>query len=136
MKHWIILFLALTGCGPKIQVSGFEKYVDKFERVGNIKIIELVIQFDYLEDSYAYCDSAQLFSWNTITIDKETWDLFGETEREMIIFHEMGHCVLNRIHEFDLMGDCPKSLMIPFNDMPKKCYVEMEPYYLTELFKE
>ncbi len=35
---------------------------------------------------------------NTVIIDKFYWDSASELEREFLVFHELGHCVLDREH--------------------------------------
>lgn len=49
---------------------------------------------------------------NHISVDDEFWTKTGESFREFIIFHELGHCYLNRGHREDAFanGIC-KSLM-------------------------
>jgi hypothetical protein len=45
---------------------------------------------------------------NTVIIDKLYWDNSNEMEREFLVFHELGHCALNRSHldNADTHGDC------------------------------
>ena len=68
---------------------------------------------------------------------------------EALVFHELGHCVLGRQHDYDLLpnGD-PKSIMIPNNyNIYAPCvydiggegecnYTFKRSYYLDELFDE
>jgi hypothetical protein len=68
---------------------------------------------------------------------------------EALVFHELGHCVLGRQHDYDLLpnGD-PKSIMIPDNyNIYAPCvydiggegecnYTFKRAYYLDELFDE
>ena len=69
-------------------------------------------------------------------------------QREALVFHELGHCILGREHDFDLLpnGD-PKSLMAPGNiDLYAPCVYKIgeencdftfkRGYYLDELFDE
>lgn len=35
---------------------------------------------------------------NTVIIDKLYWDAATDLEREFLVFHELGHCVLDREH--------------------------------------
>ena len=45
---------------------------------------------------------------NQLRIDRETWDAVGQTMREYIVFHELGHCERLRKHreEADSTGAC------------------------------
>ena len=45
---------------------------------------------------------------NTVIVDKFYWDDADDLEREFLVFHELGHCALNRGHidDSDPQGDC------------------------------
>lgn len=45
---------------------------------------------------------------NTVIVDKFYWDGANDMEREFLVFHELGHCALNRDHldQSDGQGDC------------------------------
>ncbi len=45
---------------------------------------------------------------NTVIVDKIYWDQADDLEREFLIFHELGHCALNRDHidQADAHGNC------------------------------
>ncbi|MEO6130336.1 MAG: putative metallopeptidase, partial [Saprospiraceae bacterium] len=38
---------------------------------------------------------------NTVIIDRDYWSTGTDLEREFLVFHELGHCVLNREHMDD-----------------------------------
>lgn len=51
-----------------------------------------------------------------IQLDRKAWDSFSKAEREMLVFHELGHCLLNLGHYnekiiTDKFGDIPSSIM-------------------------
>ncbi len=45
---------------------------------------------------------------NTVIVDRIYWDTATDLEREFVVFHELGHCVLNREHldASDAQGNC------------------------------
>lgn len=45
---------------------------------------------------------------NTVIVDRAYWTTASDLEREFLVFHELGHCVLNREHldEADANGNC------------------------------
>jgi len=45
---------------------------------------------------------------NTVIVDKIYWNTATELEKEFVVFHELGHCVLNREHldGSDNQGNC------------------------------
>jgi hypothetical protein len=83
----------------------------------------------------------------------DCWQNEPDQNKEALIFHELGHCLLNRGHKDDVFpSGAPKSLMITQIDGPyqpcdyvlsddpeavKKCNLTVRrPYYLDELFNE
>ena len=73
---------------------------------------------------------------NLITIDKTNWDISSDVEREFLIFHELGHCLLERSHTntSNLRGVCA-SIM---NSGENICFLNYNTNtrndYLNELF--
>lgn len=73
-----------------------------------------------------------------VTIDQAYWNAVGSLRREMVVFHELGHCVLGLRHrEADNNDGICLSLM---NSGTTDCRVaytsENREYYLNELFLE
>lgn len=49
-----------------------------------------------------------------IIIDKTYWDRLDYKVRQLLIWHELGHCLFNKKHDNLLMHDgCPNSIMHP-----------------------
>ena len=71
-----------------------------------------------------------------ITIDQSFWNRAGHFSREMIVFHELGHCILGRGHKEDAFenGVC-KSIMRSGNGGCYDAYrANTREYFLDELF--
>lgn len=70
----------------------------------------------------------------TILIKESFWNDATETEREMVVFHELGHCALDRPHT-NALGPWGKqiSLMYPKIFSPN-LYRRYYGYYMDELF--
>lgn len=126
----ILLFL-LFGCAShhkKLEIDQkLKPFVSKFEKIGNIKIDNLIVKFNTLGDGVlAQCSpkNTPLIELNSRYI-KET---FIDAEVEMIMFHELGHCILMRPHSKSV-----KSLMYP-SIFPVEVYIEFYPLYISELF--
>lgn len=68
-----------------------------------------------------------------VTINKQSWDMNTDAQREMAVFHELGHCILKRDHRGGVRQGIPVSLMNPvaFSD---ETYLLNRDYYLEELF--
>lgn len=81
----------------------FAQYVAEFSRYGKMasqaippRVQNVSVIFGKVdENAYAWCD---LFA-NQIVVDKAGWVKLSHAEREELLFHEMGHCVLNLDHE-------------------------------------
>ncbi len=98
-----------------------------------IGLIENIHESDVVgQCSYGYSDPG------TITIDQNFWSSAGTLEREMIVFHELGHCYLDRIHLDDAFpsGYCV-SIMSSGTGYCRMAYtMANRDYYLDELFLE
>jgi hypothetical protein len=76
-----------------------------------------------------------------ITIDKKAWDRFSKTQKEQLMFHELGHCALGRLHTEETISFMPgwdigASLMHPYLDaVPTMFYSVYRKNYLEELFQ-
>lgn len=76
--------------------------------------------------------------YNYVYIDKDHWNKITETQREQLMFHELGHCVLKLNHDNRVFPDLdiahPKHLSIMYHEqMPDDQYVENWEYYIDEL---
>jgi hypothetical protein len=69
-----------------------------------------------------------------VTFDPEFWNLVSETQKEILAYHEFGHCVLNRPHRPDLLdAGAYASVMYPVI-MSSSTYTNNYSYYQEELF--
>lgn len=118
----------------------------------NITINNLIVTYDD-DPANAVCGSCNSSSPATdiqkiITLKSGAPCWIEQLELEALVFHELGHCILGRLHLNDQMpnGD-PKSLMVENNVgvyAPCLYAIEDEPcdntfkrtYYLDELFNE
>jgi hypothetical protein len=141
----LLLTTFLAGCGRERQISGFESYVSDFEQasqsVGKPTTVgSIVIDYDPFTATdlvdLGQCEWGNLFHSPHIRINKEQWNRLGETARRILLFHELGHCVLNRDHRTDLRSDqSPASIMFP-SLLRSSTYENSRDYYWQELFQE
>lgn len=68
-----------------------------------------------------------------IIVSQEWWPQFDVTMREDMIFHEMGHCVLNRGHRSDENNKLSLSIMNPYI-FGGLAYLGNYDHYMHELF--
>lgn len=136
-----LFILVVSGCGREYNVSGFESYVSSFEesahaRGVDLAIADLVIEFG--TPAAPTADATCYQGGNTvprIVIDQKKWDAMPEAKRTALLFHEMGHCVLDRPHLDGAKSgsSCPVSVMNSYT-LSATCYSSNEDYYLSELF--
>jgi hypothetical protein len=80
----------------------------------------------------AWCDWGRYP--HEMIINQQWWTYADHVEREMVVFHELGHCALYRDHLNDeKIGGDPVSLM-NWTIFSESTYNENREYYLRELF--
>jgi len=129
---------------PIYQVEGaFDIYVEQFIEEGNERGLDfdfhrtgLTIQFaSNITGSPGAC-----LGNRQIVINREDWALMDEFEKESLIFHELGHCELDRAHDNQKLKNGEWTSIMrgtPFsacdNDIINYAGTRRE-YYLDELF--
>lgn len=110
MSLWIYYSLCitiLTNCGVFYDPTIFDGYVKQFE-IESItynnpqKVTNLIIKFDTenpLPDHLVGQCNAYFGATPTILINHVAWNKLSEDQKEITVFHEMGHCVLGKGHD-------------------------------------
>lgn len=168
MKTILILLslLFLVSCGlKKVEHKSlnihpdFQAYVQRWEEISGKKIDNLTITYasstiDGLYGVLAYCQYGEnqvykkagtelhVYQIRKIVIDPKDWNDYIKTkeDRELLMFHEMGHCVLGKGHntKYYTKNNGPNgvsyhSIMYPYH-IHGTTYIAHYNYYLTELF--
>jgi len=83
------------------------------------------------------CTSFGGFRPGSVTIDSEFWDFSSDLFREFIIFHELGHCFLDRGHREDAFanGRCVSIMRSGTLDCRDNYNVASRSAYIDELFE-
>ncbi len=91
-------------------------YMDRFIEEGALRGYEVVIDYKRLSASVSSISGSgvigQCVSYSNesqeILISAEFWNSASELNREFLVFHEMGHCILDRSHDdrTDHAGRC------------------------------
>lgn len=73
-----------------------------------------------------------------ILIDQKYWRGYSTLQRESLVFHELGHCILKRSHrdDKDLNGNCVSIMESGAGNCEMLYNTENRPFYLDELFSE
>jgi hypothetical protein len=120
----------------------FLPYVDNYVAYkGSAISYDIPIQFSNLEHPKIGVCTIWTTGERQIQIDREAWTSLSDSERIGLIFHELGHCDLNRGHintrhyysGNHISGDVPDSFMYPYNFFSSH-YIELFNYYVKELF--
>ena len=109
----------------------FKPHVAVFEKHYGKKLKGIGIKFEDLSSEGTAVGICYLLTGN-IGIDKSYWEYADDLEREQLILHELGHCVLGLSHNTEMTGSCPESLMYP--SLIPHCYKKSREYYIKELF--
>lgn len=149
----LFLFVCLLSFGCKEQIKNnidaeFQSYVDLFfieaiER-GYIEAgqekpldIQFAIQDELpTETTRGICSG---LGGHEIRINRTYWDEMHSSERELLISHEIGHCLLSRSHLEDIINDCSCSTIMYPGVSGSSCVADLHSpiwrkYFYDELF--
>lgn len=147
-----ILSILLAGCsvvntlvvqdyGEVYVDSEFRPLVELFNREASDRGIQdankpMSITFDLVDDDPDVIGACMIGVYKSkIKIKTNSWRAMTDEEKEMLIFHELGHCVLGRKHCDVKSNGIPISIMYP-NILVSGQYRNSRKYLLDELFNE
>lgn len=135
MRYTIILCFLLASCGmPKnVVLNGWDEYVLDFEneakkRGFNVSIDNLVMEWAVLDEKYA--GTCTPLSTPLIKINTLFWDNASEVEKWVVMYHELGHCILGKEHSGD-----KEHMMYPYI-LKNIDFFTKKDYYLDKFFYE
>lgn len=146
----VIALIFLTGCGAgRGEINRqFEPYIKTYENMSGMEVLGIDFDFKELEaPAVGQCEKKWGLSFGAsrfIHVDPNYWSFEKRTEEQKmaLIFHEIGHCLLDRNHTEDTMSvkvknsltmtKIPSSLMYPYV-FYSSWYANYESYYYNEL---
>jgi hypothetical protein len=140
----ILLALLLVGCGkgvtgPPQNHGVFEPYFQRFEQYSiehnRSTYGDSAITIEFGDPGENNAGKCIYEGFRKIEIDRNVWSLDSDFQKEQLILHELGHCLLNRAHvpTSDTVNNVALSIMYPttlnvhYNPATRKGY-------LNELF--
>ena len=117
----------------------FDAYIQEFESYYGKSVSTIPIGFDDLEPKIAGICYRSIVAGRTlnayIAIDRDYWYKISEYQRINLIFHELGHCAMNKNHvPSDSVSLCPTSFMFE-QIMSTPCIRDNYDAYIEELFR-
>lgn len=116
----------------------FASYIHSFETISK-KAVTVPVVFSDLDLSVAGVCSVWSDGYKEVTVSRFYWILYSDTLREILLFHELGHCVLGLSHNDAKSFNCPASIMQSYiftEDEARDCYEKNRFYYLEEISGE
>lgn len=123
---------------PATVEPSIQPYLDHFKALYKANV-SIRIEFGDVQ----YPTVAVCFRWSDgyrdIDVNEKAWKETGDLGKEQLIFHELGHCILNREHDDTLTTvgsyrSAKKSIMNAYVFGDTFVYRDNKDYYYTELF--
>lgn len=137
----ILLALLLTGCGhhrvilidPDIQPYYIRFLAEASKLDRDVKIDSLMITkvSSMPELEIGRCDEGDI---PAVFILESYWDLASIADKEQLVFHELGHCLLDRKHLTGVLGSGIQISIMDILHFDRSTYVYYHDYYMRELF--
>lgn len=115
-----LLPLLLAGCAGANVDPELKPYVDEFDQeTGARSHVNMVFEENVIGKNgkivAGVCRySGNVFTPNTVSINKNYWGTIPVPMRKSLVWHELGHCVLDLDHNEDLTPEgYPASVMYP-----------------------
>ena len=148
LARWLLFAtfsLTLAACGqPTHEVRGFDRYVQKFAEESarhrrGVSTDDLIVRFDQLEAGRSGLCRRGFGTTPTVMLDAAYWNTTAEPGREALIFHELGHCLLDQEHRngkrsFDDDPDPVPVSIMNSTVLESEVYTKHREDYLNELF--
>lgn len=133
----ILLVASATGCGQSAWDSEVSPYINEFLDIGQVQNLPEteVILGEVPGEAIGVCNHYSNGK-KQIILDHSYWNQATEVEKTILVWHELGHCVLDRRHMDIMLPDtCPYSIMY-YQQFDTNCFDKHYDHYVQELFNE
>lgn len=132
----LLALLTLSACGkantPDPVIQGLvNDFVSDAGLHGRTLTVDTIIVFGDVKAQGGETNAAGVCNvgpnGGTITLDSTYWNRVGDWSKKILLYHELGHCVLGRVHTTEMVEvtdidnytqSAPASIMYPSNLMP------------------
>jgi len=115
----LLIITISTGCGKSIYlVTGdFQPFIDNFSALYKEPIADLIVEFgDTNYEANRVIGTCYYGTVPRIVINSDFWERSSYYDKQVLLYHELGHCVLGRSHRDDLTVESrPLSIMNSFH---------------------
>lgn len=142
---FLLVILANLQCSkePDLVDAELKIYLERFREEGSLRGINIDYEKRPVEARIELHENDIQLGWcnfdfetqHMIIINNLFWPILNDLEKEKLVFHELGHCVLGRAHldEEDQTGLC-KSIMHSGQACADNYSAQTRERYLDELF--
>jgi hypothetical protein len=133
----ICIFCKLENA-PLFMENEFQQYYKDFMKDAALLGVtpDFSLSLTYLSDDVDEGVGGYCLGKKYVVISQQTWDYLDEDGKKAILYHEWGHCILQRAHSTRVIEalNCPASVMYPTIDPLENCFGYLKPWYILELF--
>ena len=140
---FVIVMVLACSKEESIVDAGLQSYFDAFEHEASIRNLRVSFSDNPVEGRLELHENDLRLGWceiqpgrtDKVIINLWFWDIFDELDKEKLVFHELGHCMLSRSHRDELKdnGRC-RSIMQSGQHCSDDYSLETREAYLDELF--
>lgn len=129
-----LFFLSSCTTTQYYRSTDLSHYVSSFEDEFNVNI-DYPVYFVYTDEYAGVC----ILPKKEVKIDYKEWVQMNVGQQEELIYHELGHCSLDKEHDNEMIvfddGIYPKSIMHQESLSPEegRHYIKYRQYYIDEL---
>ncbi len=137
-RYIVLLAFILTGCGklppaPELTIDPqLKPYFERFcaEVGGDCS----TVSGEFADLGSTYAGMCNYTNPNSVQINAAYWERINDEDKEEVVFHELGHCLLGLGHDSRHLPDgCPASIMYPSDFGWTGCYTKHRAEYVAAL---
>lgn len=142
MRLLLLLPFIMIGCAPKVEVdhegsiSGIDPAFNAcYQKFGQQYGMNVTMPIGFRPQAGMVVGACIEYddSYRDIEIDPDYWASIDADTQCVLVNHELGHCVFNRLHNWDILPDgCPFSIM-QYTNFGDPCYALHHADYMAEL---